>query len=62
MFGALLVIRRERRSSVAGILVDLWKERLLDFLGVLNVLLLAFDDEDEIADVTVEIADPIVLD
>jgi hypothetical protein len=62
LFGALLVIRRERRSSVAGILVDLWKERLLDFLGVLNVLLLAFDDEDEIADVTVEIADPIVLD
>ena len=62
MFGALLVIRRERRSSVAGILVDLWKERVLDFLGVLNVLLLAFDDEDEIADVTVEIADPIVLD
>lgn len=62
MFGALLVIRRERRSSVAGILVDLWKERVLDFLGVLNVLLLAFDDDDEIADVTVEIADPIVLD
>eukprot|EP00970_Alexandrium_tamarense_P007201 scaffold1270_cov176-Alexandrium_tamarense.AAC.9 len=62
LFGALLVIRRERRSSVAGILVDLWKERVLDFLGVLNVLLLAFDDDDEIADVTVEIADPIVLD